>query len=154
MAVANITVAFVNPPKAGQKKGSVKAEDGTYYGVWPDKLHQYVKGGHYTVEYDEQTGSDGRIWKTISRIVSNGSGQAPARATDKGGAPSFTRSEEMFVMGIIGRALQGTGGLPDEDTLTAYVVAARAAWQRGMTSPLGQPATPLQHQELNDEIPF
>lgn len=155
MPVANIVVAYVNQPKGSSKKGSVKTEAGEYFGVWHDKLSQYAPGGKYTVEYDTEFYKD-KEYKTIKRIVQSSAPQAassPSSTVSRAG----TQAVEMFVMGIIGKALEGTGGLPDEDTLTGWVVAARAAWTRGFAAPLGPveipPRSPLS-QELNDEIPF
>jgi hypothetical protein len=40
----------------------------------------------------------------------------------------------MFTMGIIGRALQGEGRLPDRETLTLWVKTCRWAWIDGFAA--------------------
>lgn len=161
MPIANVTVAYVNPPKPGQKVGNIKTNTGEYYRVWNDKLQLFQQNGQYTIEYTDES-YNGKAYKMFSKMVgavavgSNGAAptQVGASAT---GATNFTKSEEMFVMGLIGRCIQGTGGLPDEDTLYNWVLACRGAW-RAMAAPVrlqaAPQAQPLQHNELNDEIPF
>jgi hypothetical protein len=162
MPVANITVAFVNPPKTpGSKKGSIKGEDGVYYGVWADKLYQFQKGGRYSIEYDTETDSQNRQWNTVKRVITNGTGQSPlpgqAAATRPGtthGQPA--RAEEMFVMGLMNRSYQGTGIVPLEDVAYEQILGLRAAWNRAMNAPLGPTSRPqpIQPDEASDEIPF
>lgn len=156
MAIANVTVAYVNQPKDGAKKGTIKTEDGQYYGVWADKLFQYAQGGKYTVEYEEST-YQGKTYKTIKRIIDGAPGRVqPITAVAQGGGQ--TKAAEMFAMGMLNRSVQGLGveAIPDEDTIFNKLVALRAAWTSAWAAPLGpqaQPA-PLQRGELNDEIPF
>ena len=158
MPVANITVAYVNPPKEGQKKGSVKTESGEYYGVWSDKLHQYAKGGQYTVEYDVDT-YKGKDYKTITRIVSQAI-QAGAAVSGVGGtrssytSRSSSTSEEMFVMGFMNRSYQGTGIVPTEDVAYEQLLGLRSAWVRAFETKLGPTPQKTLTDELNDEIPF
>lgn len=159
MPIEQITVAYVNPPKDGAKKGSVKDMHGRYFGVWPDKLAQYEKGQTYEVEYDTQE-YNGKTYRHIKRIVSgaaSGGGTRPAMRA----ATSDSKSVEMAVMGIIGRAFHGTGMVPDEASLTAMVRTVRLAWENGFKD-IPKPSLPNpyedmpadENEQLNDEIPF
>ena len=47
-----IEIQYVNPPREGKKTGSVKATDGKYYNVWPEKLDQFIEGQSYEVEVE------------------------------------------------------------------------------------------------------
>lgn len=157
MAVADVVVAYVNPPKGNSKKGTIKTETGEYYGVWGDKLHNYTKGGRYKVEYETEN-YQGKDYKTITKIL----GETKAvfgGGLGASGNRGMADTTHMFVTGVIGRSLQGSGGIPDEDTLTAWVIALRAAWERGFAAKLGpdEQSPPSRGDGLplpNDEIPF
>lgn len=153
MPVADIVVEYVNQPRGNSKKGSVKASDGNYYGVWPDKLAQYAKGGKYRVEYEAEE-YQGKTYRTITKILQSAtpaSGGSLGQTRTSGGGMT---PEQMFVTGVIGRCFEGTGGLPDEVSLTTYIIALRGAWQNGFAAKLG-PTTPVAPEgELNDAIPF
>lgn len=157
MSTAKVTVAFVNPPKPGRKQGSIKTEDGVYIGVWPEMLGQFAKGGTYEIEYDSQTGKDGRVYHSLKKLVSGSNGaQAPLNPS-AGGGQSHAKAAEMFAMGMLNRSVQGLGveAIPEEDVIFNKIVALRAAWTAAWAAPLG-PQTkqvPLS-QELNDDIPF
>lgn len=152
MPVANVTVAFVNQPKEGSKKGSIKTDTGEFFGVWQEKLGLFSKGGKYTIEYETDM-YQGKEYKTVKRVV-----QAPAGGTTGSGTKTYGGSDakavEMAVMGIVRGAYEGTGGLPDEDTLFTHMLAVRAAWTRAFAHPLGPTEKKPLAEELNDEIPF
>lgn len=129
MPTATISVQYVNPPKPGKKQGSVKTVDGQFYGVDPTQLGQFSPGGTYTVEYDTHT-YQGKEYKTFRRM----DGALPLPAPVATARPAHTQAVEMFVMGVIGRSLQGVGTLPDREILTTWVKALRWAWIDGFAS--------------------
>src|SRR4029078_174281 len=59
MPTEQVTIAYVNPPKPGKKQGSIKTEDGRYFGVWPDKLGGFQRGMVCTIDYEVSTATDG-----------------------------------------------------------------------------------------------
>lgn len=107
MPNASITVAYVNPPKEGQRSGSVKTRDGAYYTVAPDKLSQFQKNGIYDIEYTEETGRDGRVWKTITTATKKGEAPATSGGARGGGMreTSPTDAERMFVCSMVNAAV-------------------------------------------------
>lgn len=156
MNTATVKVAFVNQPKPGRKQGSIKTEEGTYIGVWPEQLSKFKPGGTYEIEYE----TNEKGYHTMKRLVGGDivpptAGQA-LNKTSSFAKGSDTKAVEMVVMGIVGRAHQSTGTLPDEDTLYGQMLAVRAAWTRAFAAPLGPvpDASKLTKDELNDEIPF
>lgn len=159
MPVTTVTVEYVNQPKPGRKQGSIKTASGQYIGVWPEKLSAFQPGGTYEIEYDSETGQNGKTYHQLKKIINGAAGglqtvsQVARRVTGMAGGSS-DQSEKIFVTGIIGRSLHGTGTIPDEDTLTDWVVRARAAWARGFAAAIGPVATKPLGEELNDEIPF
>ena len=54
MATATVTVAFVNQPKPGKKRGSIKSTDNVYYQVNPAMLSSFAQGGQYEIVYETQ----------------------------------------------------------------------------------------------------
>ena len=155
MPIETVMVQYVNQPKEGKKQGSIKTDDGRYFGVWPEKLCLYTPGEFYEIEYDAQ-------YKTVKRIVTgpgaSGSASSAPRANGQAQShsPSHTKSVEMFVMGVIGRTLQGTGDVPSAAVLTQWVRSLRLAWADGFAASAASAtsATSATKNELNDEIPF
>lgn len=128
MSQETITVAYCNPPGEGKKQATIKSTAGAIYGLFPDKLAHFKVGQTYTVEVQSRE-FQGRTFKTIKSIVHGGNGTQAAPAPS--GAPSYTKAEEMFIMGVLGRCYQGTGSLPDALTLTMNVRNLRRAWREG-----------------------
>lgn len=143
MPTATIEVAYVNQPKPGKKKGSVKAANGEIYGVWPSDLGRFQVGQQITFNYEEST-FNGQTYKSAKFPKG-----APPAPTPMAASSGPAKSEEMFVMGVIGRTLQGTGSFPDPVELTNWVKAARMAWRDGFSN-----KTAEKFSDLNDEIPF
>jgi hypothetical protein len=165
MPVAEVTVKYINQPKPGKKMGSIKTTGDEYYNVWPDKLSLFQAGQNYTIEYDQNeqgfksfkkmVGGSGAQQVGTTAVVTGNMAAARAQAPHKGDA----KAEEMFVMGFLNRAYQGSGGVPSETELVAGGTALRNAWQR-IFAPVPVPARPsaanqtVVPDELNDEIPF
>jgi hypothetical protein len=141
MPIETVTVAFVNEPKPGKKYGSIKSEDGIYYSVKPEQLALFKAGGTYEIQYGlDKTGT----YRNFQGI----SGASPSNPTQA--SNGHTKSVEMFVMGTIGRALQGSGTFPDAADLTEWVRSAREAWVNGFSDGSSKRA----NAPLDDEIPF
>lgn len=160
LAYTSVKVAYVNPPKPGKKMGSIKDESGNYYGVWPDKLGQFSVGGTYNIEYETGT-FNGRETRTLKRVLDVPGAPTP-NASRPGSAsptarPSDAKAREMFVMAVVGKALQGAGTVPDTSTLASWVAAAALGWDLGMrdaSSPKKAEPAPIDQEALDDEIPF
>ena len=134
MQTATIQVAYVNPPKPGKKQGSVKDAEGNIYGVWPDKLALFEPGNVYTIEYTTRD-FNGQQYHDFKKMVET---QAAPRTSNGNG---HDKSEDMFVMSCIGKALDGTGTLPDVVTLSGWVRTCRMAWKGGS-------------QPIEEDIPY
>jgi hypothetical protein len=118
---ATIRIKYVNQPREGKKMGSIKGDDGTIIGVYPDKLNLFQQGQTYTVEYDEGEGG----FKRLKRIVP---GAPSTLANDN----SHDKGADIFVTGVIGRCFQGTGNLPPYAEVRDMVQRLRLAWAEGM----------------------
>lgn len=126
MQTATIDVSFVNPPKPGKKMGSVKTRDDDFYLVFPEDLAKFSPGQTYQVNY-ETNNFNGTDFKTIKFPKTRQPSRVPAKAN------GHTQSVEMFVMGTIGRCLQGAGTFPEAAQLTEWVRDARKAWEDGFS---------------------
>lgn len=143
MNTATIKVRYVNLPREGKKMGSVKTYDDDYYSVWPSDLGKFEPDQTYTVQYEESD-YQGKTFKTIKFPKGPSRAKPSQTQTHTNGS---TKSVEMFVMGTIGRSLQGTGTFPDGATLEGWIRDARMAWENGFREPAG-------NAELDDPIPF
>jgi len=58
------TVQYVNEPKPGRKKGSLKFDDGTYVSLWPSELDEFVgsEGQEITIPVSRSTSQDGTVF--------------------------------------------------------------------------------------------
>ena len=82
MPIMTMTVKYVNPPKAGKQRGSIKGTDDQILGVFADKMHLFEPGSTYEIEYTE-TLSSGVIYRNVKSATTVA---APAITT--GAAPS------------------------------------------------------------------
>ena len=123
-----IKVQFVNQPKEGKKKGSIKTEDGRYFDVWPNMLSQFSRGESYeiTTESREWQGKQYYTIKTAAQVHGNGSSAPATNGSNGNGNYSADRSarierqhsQDMAIRYL--QLLQSAGKLP-EDTKTAYL---------------------------------
>ncbi|HEY6020489.1 MAG TPA: hypothetical protein VIY48_11470 [Candidatus Paceibacterota bacterium] len=149
MPTATVTVAYINPPKPGKKMGSIKSQDGAYYGVWPDKLSMFEVGNTYSIVFTEENG-----FKNFKQMASDAQGNPTTRVMARAQAPHSggdAKAEEMFVMGFLNRCYQGACGVPPQAELTDGIRTLRAAWKDGWEP---MKAAISSEEVLNDEIPF
>ena len=66
LRTAEILVRFTNPAE-GSKKPSIKASDGTYYGVTSKDFGRFQPGGRYRIEYTERVWQ-GRTYRDIRSL--------------------------------------------------------------------------------------
>lgn len=148
-----ITVQYVNQPKAGKKMGSVKDTTGALYGVWPDKLGLFQPGKAYEIEFKTSEGG----FKSITKFSPVGGGELGAQRGN-GAAPKtnngqFRTPKEMVISELVSAALYGAGDIPEEQVLLGWFARIGNAWDKFSLGP--QPVRSGDREiELNDEIPF
>jgi hypothetical protein len=64
MPTMTMTVKYVNAPKAGKQRGSIKGTDDQILGVFADKMHLFEPGTTYEIEYTE-TVSSGVTYRNV-----------------------------------------------------------------------------------------
>ena len=135
-----IHVAFVNAPRPGDKKGSLKTKDGVYYGVWADQWSriegQVQEGGTYEIEYDEsefkgKTYRNIKTEKGIKTILAPGT-ETPDQYKGNGTfkyATNPTDAERMFVCSIMNAYVAAGKVMMNGTELVHGVKILRSVWQ-------------------------
>ena len=152
MTQATVTPKYVNPPKPGKTLGSIKDQGDVLWLCEPGLLGSFSPGKPVTVEYETMKFRDGTERPKITGVVhGTTNGAAPTHETPRGNGHSPNAGREIFITGIVGRAM-GSGKFPIED-LNKLTFAAAAAWDSVMQEK--RPAPPAQADPgLNDSIPF
>lgn len=152
LSTATVTVAFVNPPKAPRKSGTIKDSDGQYFSAWPDKLAQFRAGETYEIEFTEKKLDSGIVARdiktarpvatvstplqgehTVNAAVREVVTKPKPAAQPTNGAtyyrPTAPRdAERMFVCGTLQACIK-TGRIEfTEDALINTINALRDAW--------------------------
>jgi hypothetical protein len=140
--IMQITVAFVNHPNKNPKFGSIKGEDGRYYDVDAHMVSKYRKGmtfdapvkereyggkTYYSIpsSFDPTGGQPPVSVATTAENIRNGyASAAPPRPAVNGSTHSTPR--QMFIMGVVGRAM-GSGTF-QPDAIELLTQKAGEAW--------------------------
>lgn len=156
MTVAEVTVAYVNPPKGRARSGSIKDTDGGYYGIaWPAMQNDFKPGGTYKIEY-EQNGQYRNV--TRSKLVS---AAPPVASAHSGGGGDPQLAERIFVCGAINATMSNPNvniNSPEwgKQGCINLVNHWRAVWAATFGGQGG--AKNADHRsvgdEMSDEIPF
>lgn len=113
---AEIDVRYCNPAD-GNKRPSIRATDGTYYGVKPVDFGRFQPGRRYAIEYTERTRGD-RTFRDIVKCEPVASGDPRPRAPSPGersvpageGVTDATHREEFeFVTRLLAAYVTGGG---------------------------------------------
>ena len=100
MPSATVTVRYVNPPKDGGKRGSIKTVDDEFYGVWPETFHLFEPGRTYRIEYSEKD-IGGRTLRNVRKVMLAGSPSAPLpSASVPAASKSITEAEWQLICAL------------------------------------------------------
>lgn len=156
-ATITAKVSFINQPKPGKKKGSIKTDSNLLIGCWPDKLALFQAGGTYEIEYSEQT-VNGVTYKNVEKAKQVAAPTPATNGAAGGGYNTYRQTdpldaERMFVTAVVRAAIQA-GVLPIEATNLANAVnECRRAWNA--TFGAKQAAiTKTSNPDMEDSIPF
>ena len=141
---AEITVAYVNPPKPGKKWGNLKSASGDLYWGPPSMLAHYSQGETCRIEF-ELGGNDGTL-RSLRRKLST----TPAALVTPTPLPARARTnpvdqEQMFVVALLKEMVK-----PEDTaaTLIAKTNTCRQAWRNTFGGSETQ-----RNDDMNDEIP-
>lgn len=156
MAVANVTVRYVNPPKEGYTNGSIKTTEDEYISVAPDKLHLFEPGNSYRILY--MTGKNGRS-KIFQSLAGVDEPQRPISKPNGVTRPTGSSNDQaIFICACVPKYIEGLGqagiGYPSRADIARWVSDTKFGYEDGMK------ATRVSGNELNppppldDEIPY
>ena len=136
MTTTTVTVKYVNPPKDGKKRGTIKTTDDQFIGVWADKIHLFEVGKTYEIELTE-TESNGVTYRNV-KTVKMVAGPEPAPVvTSKSSGGGYNNYREMspkdaegsFVCATLGALIRAGEVKNDKAQLWATTNMLRALWQ-------------------------
>lgn len=144
-----ITPKYVNEPRNGARSGSIKDEQGQYWGCPPEMLDQFQVGVPVTVDYSTNV-AKGKTYYNIEGIANSGthapSGlpmtghghQPPPRAHPQTTYPASNyhpngegpeKQENIFICGVVNNAVAHQSYPLDATSLTQLIQVARLAWR-------------------------
>lgn len=138
---ATILVRFADPAPAGKKQATIKASDGTVYGVWPKDFGRYQPGGKYAIEFTEHT-FRGKTYRTVlkcepirSEPAQSGDTRprAPSpgqRSVSEGEGVTSGESEFEFVTRLLAAYVMGGGVDRTPDALIERARGLREVYRR------------------------
>jgi hypothetical protein len=139
--LTQITVKYVNAPKAGKNFGTIRGTDGKYYNVDAASLPRYKVGQTFDAPVKESTFGDPprvSLWIDKDFDPSAGQQQASGSASSNGGGMAQQAKDAgmfpgkadrtIFATAIVGRAM-GSGKFESED-IDTLLVAALAAYDQ------------------------
>ena len=150
LQTANITVRYVNQPKAGKRMGSIKDDTGQFYGCFPNMLTKFREGMNCTVEYEARPRDDGGEWRTVKSIVGTptGTGAAPSMPTANYRARSNpSESKQIAVLAMV-KEWVGKIAVGDEDALVHALQVCSRAYDKTLGGVQAQ-----RRDDMDDEIP-
>ena len=166
-----ITPRYINQPRdPSWSHGSIKGTNNQLYSVDKNALGMFQQNVPVVVTLERKPNQKyPQIIAVNGQPLGFGAAPAPAGMTPIGQAlpqlpmppqqsgpsvsPELDKAMHIFVTGIIGRALHGTGSVPDFNTLSSMVYNARRAFLEGMAEPItqeepqGQEGPPPWHNE-------
>ncbi len=130
MPTGTITVKYVNPPKAGKKKGSIKTADGQMFWVWANKLPEFTPDMIYEIEYSEEQWN-GETFRTVTKATPKATPptQANGVRTNSYRETSPADAERMFVCSLLNAAIAAGKLQLSAESLVAAIKTTRTAWQ-------------------------
>lgn len=153
--IAEVTVAYVNPPRGRATSGSIKDTGGAYYGIkWPDWQNEFQPGVTYKIAYE----TNGQ-YKNITQFKAIGGAPAPA---GHAGPQDDKLSERIFVCGAVNSTLGNPNVQPHELTAEACIRMVdhwRKVWAATFGKATNVSSMPHAKSEgadsdLNDSIPW
>lgn len=126
-----MTVKYINDPKPGKVRGSIKGTDDSFLGVHQDKLSQFEVGKTYDIEYTENG-----EWKTVTsareipiekpHLVTNEAKPASSSGTYR--ETCAKDAERMFVCATLGALIKAGEVKNDKRQLWEATNMLRGLW--------------------------
>ncbi len=164
MPNAVIEAKYINMPQPGKKMGSIKAADGTYYGVAPEMVGSFKQGGVYEIFFENRE-YQGKTYHTIKTFKASENAQtAPAAGkvlaqAERARTPEG-ESKQIFVCALLvaginaGQVnlLEGSGLMMAVEN--ALVARELLLGQRAPIPKTNSQAAPVEPDDMEDSVPF
>jgi len=149
MPSATVKVMYVNQPQANKTNGSIKVEDGTYYGVKPAMLGLFQPNNTYEIQY-ESSEFKGKTYHKVISVKPAPAQQSPGRAQGgRGYQTDDVTAERIFVCGAINAAIGSNQLVVQTTDIIQAVNSLRDAWRQTLGKKQSE-----SEAEMNDEIPY
>ncbi len=163
MPTAVIEAKYINTPQPGKKMGSIKAADGTYYGVAPEMVGSFKQGGVYEIFFEDRDWQ-GKTYHTIKTFKAHESQTAPAAGkvlaqAERARTPE-TESKQIFVCALLVAGINSgqVNILAPSDLLMAAENAIRAREYlldgRAASPKTNSQAASVEPDDMEDSVPF
>ena len=128
------TIKYVNPPKPGKQRGSIKTTADEFFGVWADKIHLFEVGKTYEIDFTEteSSGVTYRNVKSVKMVASLPASTAAAPASNSGNVYRETcakDAERMFTCSILNAFIQSGKVSLNGPELVNHTLMLRKVWQ-------------------------
>lgn len=129
MSTATVCVAFVNQPKEGKNKGSIKTSEGEYYEVFPNQLGLFRPGASYEVDYSERNWN-GKTYRTVNKCRPQ---DKPAVVKSEPAQVAIGSDQEAeFVMRVLSASIQACAVSYTQQGLTEAARMLRNVYREAM----------------------
>jgi len=145
---ATITIKYVNAPKEGKSRGSIKGANNEFFGVPANKLSQFEPGMTYDIRYTQ----DGE-WRTVvsgtlieperkSEPAATAGARTTPAASDANRATHPTDAERMWVCSLLNAAITSRVVDPrDPKALAEITMTYKRLWNYAfVANQSGEPA--------------
>lgn len=146
MPTADITVSFVNYPKAPKKYGSIKSSEGHYYSSLPPMLRQFQVGEVCKVEYIETPEG----YRNLKEKLGSSGAPAPKEAPSIRARSNPVDAENIFVSAHLKEFIANGTVTLDVDVIVQAVKVLREAYKRT----LGGLENQRNDTDMRDEVQF
>jgi hypothetical protein len=159
MPAATIIPAYINAPKPGAKSGSIKDQNGDYWGLRPEDMSQFAVGVPAEIVYTERE-YQGRVYKNIQTLKSPHStgqhpGPAPAlkppQTNGVGFRPSMAPKDAQEArISLLCQAYAQAGIVPSAQDVETLVMNVT----RGVANATPKLTSPQHAEDMDDSIPY
>jgi hypothetical protein len=145
---------YVNQPKEGKKYGNIKTADDEKYYALPDLLEKFSVGVAANVQIETQKWGNMQA-KVIQAVSEETPSPSPVAPKAVQAAKADVDRMDMFVTAVMGKLFEGTGVLPDRETLGHQVQDLRWAWNQPRTGEINLSADkPSNDSQDEQDLPF
>lgn len=126
-----IEIASIRPPKEGKKVGTVVANTGQSFEIWPDKMNGLAEGGRYEIEIREREWNSRTIRQITKAKEVMQTATTNTRTTDprpQSSATAGADQEVAFVTSVLNAFIAAGHVKPEARELASTTTLLRMLW--------------------------